>query len=102
MTANKVYYPSLIGGKISGVQLAVQNTTGSSITAKSTNGIYYTFDGRDYQLLNLDSVSIPANETVIVTKEILNQPIPTSDIKIMIDTAGLAGCVVKVSIAWEV
>ena len=33
MTANKFYTPAFIGGKIQAVQLTVQNTTASDITA---------------------------------------------------------------------
>lgn len=102
MTANKVYYPGYIGGKILGVQMTIQNTTASSVTASSTNGVYYTFEGKDYQLLTLDGVSIPAGGTEIVSKEFREYLIPTSDIKVMVDTSGLAGCVVNVEILWGV
>ena len=102
MTANKVYYPGYIGGRILGVQLNIQNTTGSDITASATNGVYYTFEGKDYQLLSLDGLTIPAGETEIESKEFREYLIPTADIKIMIDTAGLSGCVVKCQILWGV
>ena len=102
MTANKVYFPSIIGGRILGVQLTMQNKSASTVNATSTNGLYYTFDGRDYQLLSLDSVSISAGETKIVSKEFRDYLIPTSDIKIMIDTAGMVDCVVTCQIIWGV
>ena len=102
MTANKVYYPGYIGGRILGVQLTIQNTTGSDITASSTNGVYYTFEGKDYQLLSLDGLTIPAGGTKIVNEEFREYLIPTSDIKIMIDSAGLAGCVLNSEILWGV
>ena len=102
MTANKVYYPSLIGGYILGVQLTIQNTSASTVSCSALNGVYYTFDGRDYQLLSLDSVSIASGETEIVSKEFREYLNPTSDIKIMIDTAGMAGCVVSCQIIWGV
>lgn len=102
MTANKVYYPAIIGGRILGVQLTIQNTSASTVSCISTNGVYYTFDGRDYQLLSLDSVSIAAGETEIVSKEFRDYLIPTSDIKIMIDSAGMVGCVIGCQIIWGV
>lgn len=102
MTANKVYYPSLIGGRILGVQLNIQNTSGSTVNCSSSNGVYYTFDGRDYQLLSLDSVSITAGSVKIVSKEFRDYLIPTSDIKIMIDTAGMVDCIVSCQIIWGV
>lgn len=102
MTANKVYYPAYIGGKILGAQLTIQNTTGSDITASSTNGIYYTFEGKDYQLLDLGGVTIPAGGTVVLNEEFREYLIPTADIKIMVDSAGLAGCVLHPSILWGV
>ncbi len=102
MTANKVYYPAFIGGKIIGVQMTLQNTTGSSITCDPSNGIYYTFDGRDYQILSLDGVTIGAGITQVKADDKPLPLIPTSDIKIMVDTAGLDGVVVNVQITWEV
>lgn len=102
MTANKVYYPAYIGGKILGAQLTIQNTTGSDITASSTNGIYYTFEGKDYQLLSLGNVTIPAGETVILNEEFREYLIPNADIKVMIDSGGLSGCVLKGQILWGV
>ena len=102
MTANKVYYPAYIGGKILGVQLAIQNTTGSDITASSTNGVYYTFEGKDYQLLSLNGVTIPAGETIVINEEFREYLIPNADIKIMVDSSGLAGCVLNGQILWGV
>lgn len=102
MTANKVYYPSLIGGKILGCQLTIQNTSLSTVTAMSINGVYYTFDGRDYQILSLDGVSIASGETKIITADKVQALTPTSDIKIMIDTGGLVGCIVTCQITWGV
>ena len=96
MTANKIYYPSFIGGKIVGVQMTLQNTTGSSIICLPENGIYYAFDGRDYQLLSLDGVTIGAGITQIKTDD---KPLP---FKIMVDTAGLSGVIANVQITWEV
>ena len=102
MTANKVYYPSYIGGKILGAQLTIQNTTGSDITASATNGIFYTFEGKDYQLLSLSGLTIPAGETVVLNEEFREYLIPTADIKIMVDSGGLAGCVLHPTILWGV
>lgn len=102
MTANKVYYPSYIGGRIKAVQLTVQNTSESTITCMPTNGIYYCFDGQDYQLLSLGSEQIASGATDIISKEVKTELIPTEDVKIMIDTAGMTGAVVKAQIVWEV
>jgi len=102
MTANKVYYPAYNGGKILGAQLEIQNTTGSDITANATNGIYYTFEGEDYQLVSLAGVTIPAGKTIVVNEEFREYLIPNPDIKIMIDSAGLAGCVLHPSILWGI
>jgi hypothetical protein len=102
MTANKVYYPAFIGGRILGAQLTIQNATASDITASSTNGIYYTFEGSDYQLLSLGNVTIHAGETVILNEEFREYMRPNSDIKIMVDSGGLAGCILKPAILWGV
>ena len=102
MTANKIYYPAFIGGKILGVQLTIQNTTASDITCDSTNGVYYAFDGRDYQILSLNGVTIPAGGTKVITDDKVQALAPTTDVKIMVDTAGLAGCVATCQITWGV
>lgn len=102
MSANKIYYPAFIGGRILGVQLEIQNTTAADITASSTNGIYYTFEGRDYQLLSLDGVTIPAGETKIINEEFREYMKPNADIKIMVDSSGLAGCVLVAQVLWGV
>lgn len=102
MSANKIYYPAYIGGKILGAQLTIQNMSGSDINAASTNGIYYTFEGKDYQLLSLAGVTIPAGETVITNEEFREYLIPNADIKIMIDSSGLADCILKGQILWGV
>jgi len=102
MTANKVYYPAFIGGKILGVQMTIQNTNGSDVSCDPTNGIYYTFDGRDYQILSLNGVTIESGSTMIKTEDKVQVLVPTSDVKIMVDTAGLEGCVATVEITWGV
>ena len=102
MTANKIYYPSYVGGKIVGVQVRLQNTTASSVTCSSENGVYYTFDGREYQILSLSGVTILAGATSVVAHDKVQALIPTHDVKIMVNTAGLDGCVADVEITWEV
>lgn len=102
MTANKVYLPAYIGGKILGVQMTIQNASLSDVTCSATNGIYYTFDGRDYQLLSLNGITIESGITKVIHEDKVQALIPNSDIKIMIETAGLVGCIVDVSITWEV
>ena len=52
MTANKFYTPAFIGGKIKAVQISIQNTTGSDISPSYQNGIYYSYQGDDFQLLS--------------------------------------------------
>lgn len=102
MTANKIYYPAFIGGQIIGAQITLQNITGSDITCSSANGIYYTFDGRDYQILSLAGVTVGAGLTVVCTDDKPLPILPTADIKIMVDTAGLDGIIANVQIEWEV
>lgn len=102
MTANKVYQPALIGGKILGVQMTIQNPTDSSVTASSNNGVYYTFDGHDYQILSLDGVTIASGGTKVITADKVQALTPTTDIKIMFDTAGLEGCIIEADVAWGV
>lgn len=102
MTANKIYYPSYVGGAIKGVQMRIQNTTASNITCSSENGVYYTFDGRDYQILDLAGITIPAGSTIVHAVDKVQALIPNHDIKIMVHTGGLAGCVANVDIEWEV
>lgn len=102
MTANKVYYPAFIGGKIAGVQLILQNTSASDVSCSGSNGVYYTFDGRDYQILSLKDVTVVAGSTVVIAEDKVQYLTPTSDVKIMVDTAGLVGCVVSCEVTWEV
>lgn len=102
MSANKVYYPAVIGGRILGVQLAIQNTGATDLTALATNGVFYCFEGKDYQLLSLNGVTIPAGETIIINEEFREYMIPTSDIKIMIDSAGMVDCILTPIVLWGV
>lgn len=103
LSANEHYAPAYVGGLITGVQLELVNTTGSSITAASRNGVYYVYQGQKFQLLSCDGVTIPAYETRNVTVTIPNgQTVPSTDIKLMVDTAGLLGVTVTASIMWSV
>ena len=102
MTANKFYTPAFIGGRIQAVQLTVQNTTGSDITADYQNGIYYCYQGHDFELLSMENKTIPAGETVTVMAQLYNVAVPSSDIILMVNTAGLAGCVVNALVFWGV
>ena len=102
MTANKFYTPAFIGGKIQAVQLTVQNTTGSDITADYQNGIYYCYQGNDFLLLSMENRSIPAGQTVSIMAQLYNVAVPTSDIVLMVNTAGLAGCVISALVFWGV
>jgi len=102
LTANKVYYHAFVGGSIKGVQMRIQNISDTDITCSSTNGVYYTFDGRDYQILDLGGVTIPAGTTIVHAEDKVQALIPNHDIKIMVDTAGLVGCLAMVDVTWEV
>lgn len=102
MTANEFYTTAFVGGKIRGVQIRAENTTGSSITAKSRNGVYYVYQGIKFQLLSLDGVTIAANDQYIKAVELYQEAIPSTDIKLMVDTAGLKGVTVTAAIMWEV
>lgn len=102
MTANKFYTPSFMGGRIQAVQLNVQNTTESDITASYRNGIYYCYQGNDFELLSLGDVTIPAGETVSIMAQLYNVAVPSSDIVLMVDTGGLSGCVINALVFWGV
>lgn len=100
MTANECYFPAQVGGTIRGVQARLQNTTGSSITPAARNGVYYVYQGNAFKLLDFDTIG--ANSSINLSKELFDRFVPNNDIKIMIDTAGLAGVIVDVSIVWDV
>lgn len=102
MSANEFYAPAFVGGWIRGVQISLQNTTAADITATARNGVYYVYQGHKFQLLGCDSVTIPANGNKIVTVELREYAVPSTDIKLMVDTAGLAGVTVTVEILWSV
>ena len=102
MTANKYYTPAFIGGKIKAVQLSIQNTTGSDITPSYQNGIYYSYQGHDFQLLSCGGSTVPAGETIQLIEQLYDAPVPTSDIKLMVDTGGLSGCVINAQVLWDV
>lgn len=102
MTANKFYTPAFVGGRIQAVQVTVQNTTGADITADYQNGIYYCYQGNDFILLSMENRVIPAGETVTIMAQLYNVAVPSSDIVLMVNTAGLAGCVVSALVFWGV
>jgi hypothetical protein len=102
MSANEFYAPAFVGGTIRGVQISLENTTGSAITAAARNGVYYVYQGHKFQLLGCDSVIIPANGQKIVTVELRDYTVPSTDVKIMVDTAGLAGITATVEVLWSV
>ena len=102
MTANKYYTPAFIGGKIQAVQLTVQNASQSDITADYQNGIYYCYQGNDFELLSLENRSIPSGETVSIMAQLYNVAVPSSDIILMVNTAGLEGCIITAQIFWGV
>lgn len=102
MSANEFYAPAYVGGIIRGVQISLENTTGAAITAAARNGVYYVYQGHRFQLLGCDSVTIPANGQKIVTVELREYAVPSTDVKLMVDTAGLAGVTVTVEILWGV
>ena len=100
MTANKFYTPAFIGGKIQAVQLTVQNPTKSDITADYQNGIYYCYQGHDFELLSMENKVIPAGETVSIMAQLYNVAVPSSDIILMVNTAGLADCIISAQVFW--
>lgn len=102
MSANEFYAPAYVGGIIRGVQISLVNTTASDITATARNGVYYVYQGHKFQLLGCDSVTIPANGQKIVTVELREYAVPSTDVKLMVDTAGLAGVTVNVQVLWGV
>lgn len=102
MSANEHYVPAYVGGTIRGVQISLENTTANNITAAARNGIYYVYQGHKFQLLGCDSVVIPANGQKIVTVELRDYTVPSTDVKLMVDTAGLVGVVATVQILWSV
>lgn len=103
MSANEHYVPAYIGGIIRGVQMTlVNNSAGYSKTCAARNGVYYVYQGHKFQLLGLDSVTIPAKGQKVVTVELREYAVPSSDIKLMVDTAGLDGVTVTVEILWGV
>jgi hypothetical protein len=102
MTANKFYTPAFVGGRIQAVQITVQNTTGSDITAKYQNGIYYCYQGHDFLLLSLENTTIPAGESISIMAQLYNVAVPSSDIVLMVNTAGLTDCVINAQIFWGV
>lgn len=102
MTANKFYTPAFVGGRIQAVQVTVQNTTDSGITADYQNGIYYCYQGNDFILLSMENRVIPAGETITIMAQLYNVAVPTSDVVLMVNTAGLAGCVISALVFWGV
>lgn len=102
MSANEFYAPAFVGGTIRGVQISFENTTAADITATARNGVYYVYQGHKFQLLGCDSVTIPANGQKIVTVELRDYTVPSNDVKLMVDTAGLADVIATVEILWSV
>lgn len=100
MTANECYFPAQVGGTIRGVQAKLKNTTGSTITPAARNGVYYVYQGHKFKML--DFAAVAAGTTANVSKELYDRLIPSTDVKILIDTAGLNGLTVDVSIVWDV
>lgn len=100
MTANQCYFPAQVGGRIRGVQAKLTNTTAASKTTTARNGVYYVYQGEAFKLL--DFGTIPANSSIIVSKELYDRLIPNTDVKLLVDTAGMVGITVDVSFVWEV
>lgn len=102
MSANEFYAPAYVGGIIRGVQIVLENNGVNDITAKARNGVYYVYQGHKFQLLGCDSITIPAGAQKIVTVELREYTVPDTAVKLMVDTAGLAGVTVTVQILWGV
>ena len=102
MSANEHYVPAFYGGIIRGVQMNITNTSGTDVTAKSRNGIYYVYQGHKFQLLSLGSETIAAYSDKVVSVVLKDLVIPSTDVKLMVDTAGLVGCEVTAMVLWGV
>ena len=102
MTANKYYTPAFIGGKIQAVQLRIQNTSNDSVTTAYENGIYYSYQGNDFLLLSTEEKTISSGESITIMAQLYNVAVPSSDIALMVDTAGLEGCVIDALVFWGV
>lgn len=102
MSANEHYVPAFYGGTIRGVQISLENTTAKDVTAAARNGVYYVYQGDKFQLLGCDGITVPANGQKIVTVELRDYTIPSTDVKLMVDTAGLAGVTATIQVLWSV
>lgn len=103
MTQNEFYQPAFVGGVIRGVQVTLENYGANSVSCASRNGVYYVYNGEKFQLLSLDGVTVAVDTKELVSKELHDYTaIPSSDIKLMVDTAGLEGLRVTVQILWGV
>lgn len=102
MTANKFYTPAFVGGKIQAVQLTITNTSADDVTTDYSNGIYYCYLGSDFELLSAGSTTIPAGKSITIMAQLYNVAVPTSDIILMVNTAGLDGCVITAQVFWGV
>lgn len=100
MTANECYFPAQVGGIIRGVQAKLTNTTGSSITPADRNGVYYVYQGAAFKLLSFDTIA--ANSSISLSKELYDRLVPSTDVKLLVDTGGMAGVTVDVSFIWDV
>ena len=100
MTANEAYFPAQVGGIIRGVQATLMNTTGNSITPAGRNGVYYVYQGAKFKLLDFDTIN--ANSSINLSKEFYDRFIPNTDVKLLVDSAGLAGVTINVSFVWDV
>lgn len=102
MSANEHYVPAHVGGIIRGVQMQLVNVTNADISCKSRNGVYYVYQGEKYNLLSLDGVTVLAADMKTVSVELREFVVPSTDIKLMVDTAGLEGITATASILWGV
>ena len=102
MSANEHYVPAHVGGIIRGVQMQLVNETKSDIQCKARNGVYYVYQGQKYNLLSLDGVTVPAFDVKIVSVELREFVVPSTDIKLMVDTAGLEGITATATVLWGV
>ena len=102
MTANKYYMTGYIGGRIKGCAMTIQNASLSSITMNAYQGIFYVFEGREYPLLTGAGQTIASGQTITISKEIVQEIIPSGDTKLMISTGDLTDCIVNCTLLWEV
>ena len=97
-----MYFTGYIGGRIKGAAMMIQNVSASSVTMNAYQGVFFVFEGREYPILTGAGQTISSGQTITISKEVLQEIIPSGDTKIMISTGDLTDCIVSVTLLWEV